>query len=253
LDAVNRLDERHPYRKLGPERITRSLDWYLNNIAGQAVPHHRREAGNSLIVTPAGLAMPVRSCPEGQATFDDIDGKAVALVGFEGHLDLPLGLISQSFAGRGVETISLRIKAPAARHDSPGIARAFDDLERPEAYFGALEPQLPKTCQVVLFPAVLGLTRNREVIKIAEETLGRKCFEVPTLPPSVPGMRGEVWACKLLQKVIDAIPEGPTEYDSIEHQVRFFRSRTMFALLAEWPEREKADQNPEPTETGNGA
>jgi hypothetical protein len=27
----------------------------------------------------------------------------------------------------------------------------------------------------------------------------------------------------------------------------------MFALLAEWPEREKADQNPEPTETGNGA
>jgi len=66
-------------------------------------------------------------------------------------------------------------------------------------------------------------------------------------------MRGEVWAGKLLQKVIDAIPEGPTEYDCIEQQVSFFRSRAMFALLAEWPEREKADQNPEPTETGNGA
>jgi hypothetical protein len=66
-------------------------------------------------------------------------------------------------------------------------------------------------------------------------------------------MRGEVWACKLLQKVIDAIPEGPTEYDCIERQVRFFRSRAMFGLIAEESKREKADQNPEPTETGNGA
>jgi hypothetical protein len=65
-------------------------------------------------------------------------------------------------------------------------------------------------------------------------------------------MRGEVWAGKLLQKVIGAFPEGSTEYDLIEHQVRFFLSRTMFALLAQESEREKADQNPEPTETGNG-
>jgi hypothetical protein len=49
------------------------------------------------------------------------------------------------------------------------------------------------------------------------------------------------------------MPEGPTEYDRIEHQVSFFRSRTMFQLLAVRLEREKADQNPEPTETGNGA
>ena len=66
-------------------------------------------------------------------------------------------------------------------------------------------------------------------------------------------MRGEVWAGKLIQKVIGAFPEGPTEYDCIERQVRFFRSRTMFGLIAEGPKREKADQNPEPTETGNGA
>ncbi len=66
-------------------------------------------------------------------------------------------------------------------------------------------------------------------------------------------MRGEVWACKLLQKVIGAFPEGPTEYDRIEQQVSFFRSRAMFGLIMEGPKREKADQNPEPTETGNGA
>lgn len=65
-------------------------------------------------------------------------------------------------------------------------------------------------------------------------------------------LRGEVWAGKLLQKVIDAIPEGGGKYDSIELDVGVFRAKALLRLMVEESERGKADQSPGPTGSGNG-
>ncbi len=65
-------------------------------------------------------------------------------------------------------------------------------------------------------------------------------------------LRGEVWAGKLVQKVIEAFPDGPAEYDRIKLDVGTFRAKALLRLMVEDAEREKADQNPEPTEAGNG-
>ena len=43
--------------------------------------------------------------------------------------------------------------------------------------------------EVVAFPAVLGIATPHEAWSELEHGLGRPVFEVPTLPPSVPGMR----------------------------------------------------------------
>jgi len=64
-------------------------------------------------------------------------------------------------------------------------------------------------------------------------------------------LRGEIWAGKLLQKVIDAPPDGPTEYDHIKLKVGVFRAKALLGLMVEDAEREKADQKPEPTEAHN--
>lgn len=65
-------------------------------------------------------------------------------------------------------------------------------------------------------------------------------------------LRGEIWAGKLLQKVIDAMPDGPTVYDRIDLQVSLFQSKALLRLIVEGAQRETADQTPEPTEAGNG-
>ena len=64
-------------------------------------------------------------------------------------------------------------------------------------------------------------------------------------------LRGDIWAGKLLQKVVDALPDGPTVYDRIDLDVGMFRSKALLGLMIEEAEREKADQKPEPTEAGN--
>ncbi len=65
-------------------------------------------------------------------------------------------------------------------------------------------------------------------------------------------LRGAVWAGKLQQKVIEAIPDGADEYDRIERAVSLFRGKALLRLMWEESEREKADQSSDLTEDDNG-
>ena len=65
-------------------------------------------------------------------------------------------------------------------------------------------------------------------------------------------LRGEVWAGKLLQKVVDATPDGGSLYDHIEREVHMFKALWSLKLIADESKREKANQPPDPTEAGDG-
>ncbi len=65
-------------------------------------------------------------------------------------------------------------------------------------------------------------------------------------------LRGEVWAGKLLQKVVDANPDGGTLYDHIEIEVQVYKFLMAGKLILDEQKREKANQTPDPTEAGNG-
>jgi hypothetical protein len=65
-------------------------------------------------------------------------------------------------------------------------------------------------------------------------------------------LRGAVWAEKLLQRVIAAIPEGASIYDQVDREMLLFRPKALLGLLHEESQREKAEQNPKLTEAGNG-
>jgi Family of unknown function (DUF5681) len=44
-------------------------------------------------------------------------------------------------------------------------------------------------------------------------------------------LRGKLWAQKLLQKVVGALPESGSEYDYIEMQLQHFRIQALFDLV----------------------
>jgi glycerol-3-phosphate dehydrogenase subunit B len=69
-----------------------------------------------------------------------------------------------------------------------GVARRFDDPAWRAAFCAELGVHLRGDERVGL-PAMLGLTDPHGVWIDVEHRLGRPVFEIPTLPPSVPGMR----------------------------------------------------------------
>ena len=78
---------------------------------------------------------------------------------------------------------------PEGRADanSLGFARAFDDL-RFRAEVAAQLARPVGAAERVAFPAVLGIAAARRG-RSCRTGSARPVFEVPTLPPSVPGMR----------------------------------------------------------------
>jgi glycerol-3-phosphate dehydrogenase subunit B len=98
-------------------------------------------------------------------------------------------MVGRSQEGVQARAVELEVQ-PEGRADpnSLSFARAFD---RP-AFRGEIVAQLGsrlRTRERIAFPAVLGIADPHAVWADLERRLGRPVFEVPTLPPSVPGMR----------------------------------------------------------------
>ena len=75
-----------------------------------------------------------------------------------------------------------------ADENSLGLARRFDDPSWRAAFAARLALKLQADERVGL-PAMLGSRDPHGAWSDLEHRLGRSVFEIPTLPPSVPGMR----------------------------------------------------------------
>jgi glycerol-3-phosphate dehydrogenase subunit B len=189
FDAMAALDDRHPYRRCGEEKIRAALAWFAGSPLGVGFGPGLGADQNSLVVTPAGLTLPVFSACRHQATTERIAGRKLVLCQFCGHRDLPVGLIAAELARRGERTEVIDIDPPDDRTESVAIARAFDSLGDARSWFAGLKTALPDDAEVVLLPAVLGHERHNEIVVSATDELGLPVFEVPTLPPCLPGIR----------------------------------------------------------------
>lgn len=188
FDAISHLDENHPYQTIGTEKVHTALDWFFGD-AGAAAHCLHSNGNNASAVSPAGLNLPVYGIAHHQATFDRLTGKQAAIVRVRHHRDFPAELLALGLGKRGVDARIVEIDAPGSVVENAGLARAFDALDDSGGYFSGLESKIPDGTEVVLLPAVLGLREHSRVMAAVERALGIPCLEVPTIPPSVPGMR----------------------------------------------------------------
>lgn len=110
---------------------------------------------------------------------------------FQGHRDFPVDLIATTLKKAGFQIEIKEFKAPSEGLENTAIACAFDNLPEPTAYFSILKEELPEFTDALVFPAVVGMNKFKELLHLAEQILGVPCMELSTLPPSVPGMRLE--------------------------------------------------------------
>ena len=188
--AMQSLGAAHPYSKLGAPVVSEALAWFQSLCNRIDCPFVLSDQ-NVTSLSPIGLGTPVAGHFAHQATFEALRGQAVALVRLQRVRDLNAGLLASALGKKGVRTTVVEAPLPGRVSETVGLAKSFDILAEPNAYFTALKSKLPKGTEVVLFPAVLGLDRHSQVVQEAEAALGLPCLEVPMLPPSLPGLRLE--------------------------------------------------------------
>jgi glycerol-3-phosphate dehydrogenase subunit B len=115
----------------------------------------------------------------------------LAVAGTPALRDFQAGLCAANLVRAGLPARAVEFDWRLDRADANPVhaARRFDEPRWRERFCKALRPLLDADDQLVALPAVLGLADPAEVHRDLEQRLERSVFEIPTLPPSVPGMR----------------------------------------------------------------
>lgn len=184
----------HPYARVSVESVAASLEWLREHTAGLDYAGSLQE--NLLLPTAVGVAKPTALVPEAMAAGDLRRGGSFVFVGLRalkdfypeyladnlGHAKLP--------SGASVEARAVQLSDPGPEPDvNPlGYARLFDDPAFRRTVASELRGQL-HAGEAVGFPSVIGLEDHGSARRELSDLLERPVFEVPSLPPSVPGIR----------------------------------------------------------------
>lgn len=238
LESIDALDIRHPYRRAGSQTTCGALEWFFATIATLDI-HFRRNGINVQAITPAGFELPIYATDQHQATWECVENKRVTLIHFHRHHDFPVALVARALTERACAVSTIETDGPSTRVDTMSLARAFDAIDNPESYFADIKPHLATNTELAVFPCVLGITRQRAVIAAAEQSLGVRCLELPTLPPSVAGLRLHLALQYLLQQNqvpihtggrVRGVPEGADHHVAVVDGLGHRYSGSVFVL-----------------------
>jgi glycerol-3-phosphate dehydrogenase subunit B len=196
----------HPYAFLG-EDVAEALEWIrLHLAAGGAEYLGDLDTPLQLVPTSIGGTRRAAILPAGQAAARSpwAPGERLIVCGVAGFKDFWPEAIAASLSREriwdggnrpaSVTHVSVVLPGLAARHNLNAleIARRFDDpawrAKAIEALARAIDA-VPGSGGRVALPAVLGIREHATVLAAVREGLPAAPFEMPLVPPSVPGMR----------------------------------------------------------------
>lgn len=203
FDGLDALPEAHPYSVVGPSAIASGLALFDDATGEIYRGSHTRK--NALVPTHGGTVKPTARYPQSAAAGLASRPEDALFVGFETLVDFDAPVAADHlenagvpFGARGVTVPfpgDLRADAKVTRYAQ--LLDRDDDVEFEGETVGArtalaeaIKPHLDGEDRVG-FPAVLGDDRSDEVRLLLEAELGADVFEVPTGPPSLPGLRLE--------------------------------------------------------------
>ncbi len=195
---VNYLNEfikffpNHPYTLVGLDALENALLAFLKLTEERGYPFSGSLDSNILLPTALGAVRPTCLAPISMIAGDLRQTSPMLIVGFSQFLDFSPGLIADNLNAQGfiARNVTLDLLSLRNRKFLTGmvLARLFDQPNFRQDLIDTLKPMLGNIARVG-FPAVLGLQNTTEVLKHLEVSLGVPVFEIPGLPPSIPGIR----------------------------------------------------------------
>lgn len=184
----------HPYARLTREQIQAALSELLLFLETGGLPYARRPDQNVLMPTPVGTVKITHAVPATMwPAVESLERRSACLLvdieGLKGYSARQMAAVLRPIWPR-LETARVVLPTAVAGGEvyPERLARSLERESNRERIADELKPLLDGHA-VVGLPAVLGVAGADDVRKELEERLGCVLFEMPTIPPSIAGLR----------------------------------------------------------------
>ena len=194
IDALVRDIPNHPYARLKKEDIRAAFEEALSFLQEAGLPYCRHMNRNAEVLTSLGVVKSTYCVP--QTMWSGVEAleerRPCLLVDIRGLKGFSARQIAAAFQDEWPDLRTTRISFPGTDHVSEvyteHMANALVVSQNREKLARAVRPHV-KDAQAVGMPAILGLYRSNEVLADLEKVIEVPVFEIPTMPPCVPGLR----------------------------------------------------------------
>ena len=192
IEVLIETESNHPYSLAGMDATQRAVSEFLDLCEQAGYPLKGSLEKNWLLPTALGVARPTCLAPETMIAGDLRMNDSMLILGLEGYHDFYPTLISDNLTAQGVQADGIMLSLPSLKNrkliTSRTLAELCDHHELIDEICKAVKNHLNGVKRIGL-PAVLGLRYARKNQQKMEARLGVPVFEIPTLPPSIAGMR----------------------------------------------------------------
>ena len=182
LLGIKDLPAYHPYHLVSENIIRESLEYFQESMKTMGCPYHGSLEKNRHVLSALGTFKTSCLVPSTMATTPQDSAESIHIISFGGLKDFYPGYI----ISRRKNTTSSIYEAGVS--STMGIASNFENKEFFERFIIWLD-KLNIQEDKIAFPAVLGLGSATEIVSNISTLMGKPVFEIPTIPPSMPGRR----------------------------------------------------------------
>jgi glycerol-3-phosphate dehydrogenase subunit B len=195
IEALVEEIPRHPYARLAKDDIHSALTELDSFLNAAGISYHDKGGLNADLITAAGTVKKTFKIPQtmwpGVAALEN--RQPCLLVDFQGLREFSARQIASVCQKRWPNLHAIQLPFPgnvAGREIITGeiSARTIARPENLETLARAIRPHI-RDATAVGVPAMMGLNGAERIVCNLENQLGAAVFEIPTAPPSVPGLR----------------------------------------------------------------
>jgi glycerol-3-phosphate dehydrogenase subunit B len=206
ISALIQDSPKHPYARVGLENIRHSLEVFVKILDKAGLRYDGWPEENAVLATCAGTAKITYKVPA--SMWPGVIGwkeKSPALIiDFEGMKDFSALQMVRTIGSQwpGLRAQRLEFPCPLKGLDCQNIfmAEALGSPQVRSDLAATIKPLL-EDAKLVGMPAILGVRKSGDIAADLERQIGAPVFEIPTMPPSVPGLRlKEAMERELLRK-----------------------------------------------------
>ncbi|MBN2039780.1 MAG: glycerol-3-phosphate dehydrogenase subunit GlpB [Spirochaetes bacterium] len=204
IKSIKRKNPQHPYAKIPVKTIEESITFLTDELKSEKLLFYNNSGKNHFRITAIGATKPTYLSQESvfneQLDLALKNNTRISILNFEGFRDY-----YQEFAFSNLKknslfnklnissgSIKLSFLPDTKKHllesNSIDIARLFET----EKYLPRISEEIKKAAgdsTIITLPAFIGLNNYNKIHKRLLELTGLQIYEIPTLPPSILGMR----------------------------------------------------------------